>query len=431
MEKKGHIFFIIIGILVFIFLGVTYFFKSNINQPKIEQIGNKEVASPEEKENNQDLKGTINSKVDSDFIEEIDNEVSKWMVYKNEKYGFLFKYPKYLIEPVAPSMEGLITSEKLVCEEKISEEGNQLSLPQENKLIVLVFEKTSDYKLNVYNAGWQFTFDEVNEKWLMGKDSLPENFSGPTKIDNKLNVYLYKYGDMNCMIDVIVLFSPDNSYVVELRNTYCRSDKYRRVIDYKAIVSSFSFVGKRENKGNDSIKKKLERYCISSNKLELSNYYAFNYKKIDDGLVGICKFAGITGQNELFFVLENGDELKEIFKYKNSNLGEYASEVFNSNSLADGVKSPFKSIKILDMDSDTKNEIAFYSSDAGGSNSGATNMIYLLDPNSNELYHIFRYTYGDDESSTIKDFYSKNLEAISKKKIKDYLLNLMNNFYSK
>jgi hypothetical protein len=185
------------------------------------------------------------------------------------------------------------------------------------------------------------------------------------------------------------------------------------------------------NDGNRTIEVLLENYCFSEKgKLKLANYYYFNLEKQKDSLVVVCKDS--YNDNVLLSVLKS-DDLSEISKYTSTDLSNYSIEVFNISSvnfIPFAIRYPFIDVKIEDINNDNKNELAFYSEDCGGSNSGCTAMIYLLYPQDKELYHIFRYiNNGPDEKTQIKNFYSANLESIENKKIKDYLINLMDDWF--
>jgi len=178
---------------------------------------------------------------------------------------------------------------------------------------------------------------------------------------------------------------------------------------------------------DEQLKHLLEKYCASYKDsyegeiLKLGNYYYFNLEGTNDGIVGLCQHSGWIGRNTnnaALFVLDN--KLKEIFKYTDHDLGNVGSD-----------SSPFMDIKILDINNNNKNEIAFYCDYCGGTNAGCTYEIYLLYPESKEFYHIFRHTVqaGPDEKVWTENFYSKNLESTEHKKIKDYLENLMDEWY--
>jgi hypothetical protein len=186
----------------------------------------------------------------------------------------------------------------------------------------------------------------------------------------------------------------------------------------------------QNNNSEENLEILLQNYCTSyeqeyegvREKLELGNYYYFNFNEPNDAIVGLCKHNYPTDKdNQMLFVLKNNNsELEEIFKYTNSDLGNYGM-----------VRYPFTDIKILDINNDNKNELVFYSKDAGGSNSGVTHMIYLLYPQTKEIYHLFRYTNssGPNEEVQLKNFYSNNLDSIENKENKDFLTSLMDEWF--
>lgn len=190
----------------------------------------------------------------------------------------------------------------------------------------------------------------------------------------------------------------------------------------------------------------LENYCISKSPelkkidlpsfpkeeyLKLARYYSFNLKKNKDGLVVICKDA--DDSNVLLSILENNTSLVEIFKYINTDLSHYVRDVFgvSENQFSPFlIDSAFERIEIKDINNDNKDEIFFYSENCGGSNAGCTFMIHKLNLENREVYYIYRYINGGpDEKPQVKNFYSKNLGLTENKTYKDYLINLMDEWF--
>lgn len=194
----------------------------------------------------------------------------------------------------------------------------------------------------------------------------------------------------------------------------------------------------QNNNSEENLEILLQNYCTScaqeyeNENLELGDYYYFNFSEPNDAIVGFCRNNYSPDKNNriLFILKNNNSELEEIFKYKDFDLGKYSMEVFDHDYNFDMVKYPFIDIKILDINNDNKNELVFYSQDFGGSNSGFTNMIYLLYPQTKKLYYLFRHiSSGPNEEIQVKNFYSNNLDSTQNKKDKDFLTTLMDEWF--
>jgi hypothetical protein len=160
------------------------------------------------------------------------NSTANWQTYRNEKYGFEFKYPKGWELGEFDSMGILVYDPQKFSKEKCEETGNQCFYAI--GAAVLQPRSPSDLETLVNKL-------EGKEMTMLGKPDRTYKFISKNKLKGR-NVYgyeiEYKADDGGILKSILVVEEGKN--MIELNFEYFGEEEYKDIFDQ--ILSTFKFV---------------------------------------------------------------------------------------------------------------------------------------------------------------------------------------------
>jgi len=171
-------------------------------------------------------------------------DTNNWQTYRNDKYGFQFRYPGFY------STETNIADIQDWARRPILAVAG-FSNKTTNKLYVGVFQESVDkYKLVDNPGGGLWCFDANAKQWVDCKSKTPAGEYGPKRIEGDIEAYLYRTGDITCRWDYIIIPNSVDGDVIEIINQTCDEfdaglKDYKKPafeLDSKELFSTFNYI---------------------------------------------------------------------------------------------------------------------------------------------------------------------------------------------
>lgn len=167
-------------------------------------------------------------------------DTSDWKTYRNEKYGFEFKYPSFLKQA---ENKGNNNEEAGALINLDGKDDNGSSIR------VYLFDDIEKYRLRDVPGGDTFYFDNNTNNWYYlidgGKKIVSEKDYGPKKLNFSQEAYKYSSGDAGWSTNTIILPILNRKKVLEFNVTnwvYGFSiGETKESVDFNAIISTLKF----------------------------------------------------------------------------------------------------------------------------------------------------------------------------------------------
>lgn len=148
-----------------------------------------------------------------------------WKTYTNSPYGFTFQYPSTFKET------------------KSQDNSVSFSTGKANILESTVYP-LENYRLSDNAGGLSFYFDAQKKVWFHDNGKTSELV--PQKVDDTIEAYIYKTGDIMCSTEKILIPNAVYTYIIEINNTTCTDENGKPLPGYypltpQQILSTFTF----------------------------------------------------------------------------------------------------------------------------------------------------------------------------------------------
>ncbi len=217
----------------------VYFYQTQSAKPKAAPVVQKTETPADEPTTNADevglevaesekLSETEPVEIASGQTEPIDT--TAWKVYRNEEYGFEFKYPDFYVrdDKISSWHDKSIIS--------LAKFNHRSAEEMTNGLFVGIFNGgIADYRLIDPPGGFTWCLDATTGVWVDCRSKTAAGDYGPERIAGDIEAYLYQSGDITCSWDYLIILHKAKDKMIEIINLTCGKsyDVSNEIIDYK------------------------------------------------------------------------------------------------------------------------------------------------------------------------------------------------------